>query len=156
METTSARAILDEEHLRLLALGYWISGAITAFFSLIGLMYAGMGAFIGATVRSQAIQRSGEPPPAFVGWIFAAIGLFLFVAMLTMAILKFRVAVCLKRRQSRTFCLVVAGISCLEVPYGTALGALTFMALGRPSVMAMFHAGIGDTAQATSALPPVL
>ncbi len=60
--------------------------------------------------------------------------------MITMAALKFYTAVCLKQRKSRTFCLVVAAISCLEVPYGTILGVFTFLVLERPSVARLFGA----------------
>jgi hypothetical protein len=33
---------------------------------------------------------------------------------------------------------IFAAISCLELPYGTALGLVTFSVLGRPSVKTMF------------------
>jgi hypothetical protein len=40
-----------------------------------------------------------------------------FVRVLgTVALLKFRAAICLKRRTSRTFCMVVAGIRCPGIP----------------------------------------
>lgn len=134
------QAFADQEHLRLLALGYYVSAAITAVFSLIGLLYAGMGAVIGLAVSkgAAAASQSGQPPPQFLGWIFGLIGFGLFAFMITMAALKFYTAVCLNQRKSRTFCLVVAAISCLEVPYGTILGVFTFLVLERPSVARLF------------------
>ena len=36
-------------------------------------------------------------------------------------------------------CQITAGLSCLEIPYGTVLGALTFVVLARPSVAALFR-----------------
>jgi hypothetical protein len=133
------QTIIDEEHLKLLSIGYMISAATSAFFSLIGLMYMFMGIFMGAVISHQAeVASKGQPPPAFIGWLFGAIGLGMFLFLIGMAAAKFRTALCLKRRESRTFCMVVAGISCLEVPYGTVLGVLTFMALGRNSVEQLF------------------
>lgn len=44
-------------------------------------------------------------------------------------------------RRSLTFCQVVAGLSCLELPYGTLLGVLTFVVAGRPSVGRLFQGG---------------
>jgi len=38
--------------------------------------------------------------------------------------------------------MVMAGISCLEVPYGTVLGALSFVVLGRESVVQLFNSGV--------------
>ena len=135
------QSIIDEEHLKLLSLGYMISAATTAFFSLIGLAYMAMGALMSAVLshQSETASTRGQAPPAFFGWFLAAIGLGMFLFLAAMAAAKFRTAFCLKRRTSRTFCMVVAGISCLEVPYGTVLGVLTFMVLGRDSVATLFH-----------------
>jgi hypothetical protein len=134
------QAVIDDEHLKLLSIFYLVSAGLTAFFSFFGLFYAAMGGFIGyaLTHAPQAQTGPGGPPPEFLGWIFAVIGCAIFVFGMTMAILKFYVGRCLKRRTSRTFCLVIAAISCLEFPYGTALGVFTFIVLGRPSVMRLF------------------
>jgi hypothetical protein len=40
---------------------------------------------------------------------------------------------------------VTAAISCLEVPYGTLLGVLTFMVMARPSVRALFDLSESDS-----------
>ena len=45
----------------------------------------------------------------------------------------------LTRKQNLTLIQILAGLSCLHVPYGTALGVLTFMVLGRPTVRALFE-----------------
>jgi len=34
--------------------------------------------------------------------------------------------------------MIVAGLGCLAVPYGTLLGVFTFVVLGRPSVVRLF------------------
>ncbi len=132
---------LDDEHLKLLSIFYLVSAGLTALFSLFGLFYAMMGSFVGyAVTHSPQVQNArGGPPPQFVGLFFAVFGGFIFVSMLTMAILKFYVSGCLKRRTSRRFCMVIAAITCIEFPYGTALGVFTFMVLARPSVMEKFH-----------------
>ncbi len=91
--------------------------------------------------RMPATEHAQQPPPEFVGWIFAGIGVVFFLIFGTIALLKLRTAHCLKRRTSRTFCMVVAAIGCLEFPYGTVLGVLTFIVLGRESVSRLFEAG---------------
>lgn len=135
------QAVIDDEHLNLLSIFYMVSAGLTALFSFFGLFYAAMGGFIGyaLTHAPQAQTGAGGPPPEFLGWVFAAIGCGIFVFGMTMAILKFYVARCLKRRTSRTFCLVIGAISCLEFPYGTALGVFTFIVLGRPTVTEKFR-----------------
>jgi hypothetical protein len=133
------QSIIDEEHLRMLSLGYKISAGAAGLFALFGLFYVGMGAMMGAVLsRMPATERAQQPPPAFVGWIFAGIGLAFFLILGTIALFKLRTASCLKRRTSKTFCMVVAAIGCLEFPYGTALGVLTFIVLGRETVSRMF------------------
>jgi hypothetical protein len=137
------KSIVDDEHLKLLSLGYMISAGISAFFSLFGLMYMAMGILMGAAISHFPVAgNTGGPPPAFVGWIFGGIGFVIFVLMILMAALKFRVAICIKNRMSRTFCMVVAGISCLGIPYGTILGVLTLVVLERESVTRMFSSGV--------------
>jgi hypothetical protein len=136
------QSIIDEEHLKLLSLGYMISAGTTAFFSLFGLMYVVMGSVMGFMFSHMPANanRANQPPPAFIGWIFGAIGLAFMIGFGAIALLKLRAGFCLKRRTSRTFCMVVAAISCLEVPYGTALGVLTFIVLGRETVSRLFEA----------------
>ena len=139
-EEADRQSIIDAEHLKLLSLCYVISAAFAAFFACFGLFYVVMGIVmsIAFSHAPSAIGRAGEPPPPFVGWIFAGIGLVFFALAAAVAIARLWTARCIKHRNSRTFCMVVAGLGCLEVPYGTALGVLSFIVLGRPSVAKQF------------------
>jgi hypothetical protein len=140
-EDPGRQATIDDEHLKLLSIGYMIAAALTACFSLLGIFYAFMGWAIGYAVSHSAQAESAQPgpPPEFIGWIFGAIGIAIFIFMATMAVLKFMAGRYLRQHTSRTFIMVVAAISCLEVPYGTVLGAFTFIVLGRQSVMRLFR-----------------
>jgi uncharacterized BrkB/YihY/UPF0761 family membrane protein len=133
------QTIVDEEHLRLLSIGYFVSSGITAFFSLFGLLYVFLGAMMGLTFSEAAKKSNQSPPPAFLGWILAIVGLVVFLFLITMAVLKFLTARYIQKRRSRAFCMVVAAISCLEIPYGTLLGVFTFIAVGRNSVKDLFE-----------------
>ena len=46
----------------------------------------------------------------------------------------------LARRERYTFCLVVAGVECMFMPFGTVLGVFTIIVLSRPSVKDLFGA----------------
>lgn len=133
------RAAIDAEHLRLLSIGYVVSGILSALFSLLGLVYLGIGIVMGAALSHEVAKAGKEAPPAFLGYLFGCIGLCIFLFMVLLAGLKFRAAWCLKHRRSRTYCMVVAGISCLGIPYGTLLGVFSFVVLGRTSVREMFE-----------------
>jgi hypothetical protein len=145
------QGILDGEHLRLLRIGYFIQGGTTVFICLFGLLYVFMGIFAFSSFANTP-RSYGAPPPQFVGYIFAGIGGFFTLAGATLATLKFLTARALGRRRSRTLCIVTAALSCVFVPYGTALGVSTFVVLGRPSVRTLFNGGA--KAPATGGSPP--
>jgi hypothetical protein len=56
-------------------------------------------------------------------------------------LLRLYTARCLRLRKNHALCQVVAGLSCIDVPYGTALGVITFNVLGRSSVRELFEPG---------------
>jgi hypothetical protein len=143
-EEFDRQSIVDEEHLKLLSVGYLISAGVAAFFSVFGLFYVFIGVMM-SVVISHAPPPTGRTggPPAFIGWIFAGIGLVLFLLAIGVAIARFWAARCIKQRKSRTFCMVIAALGCLEFPYGTALGVLSFIVLGRESVAKQFTANSG-------------
>src|SRR5208282_2216763 len=98
-DDTIRQTVIDEEHLKLLSLGYMISGAATAFFSLFGLFYVFMGVMMSFTFSRMPKPAGGmgQEPPAFIGWFFAGIGLAFLLVLVSLALLKFRAAVCLRR-----------------------------------------------------------
>ena len=141
MPEETRQSIIDEEHLKMLSLGYAVSAGVSAFYSLFGLLYVFMGIMM-STALSHLPQTPANPaqapPPAFVGWIFSFIGLAFFLIAIAVTAARFRAAWCIKHRKSRVFCMVIAGIGCLEFPYGTVLGIFSFLVLGRDSVVPLF------------------
>jgi len=153
---SNRQQIVDEEHLRLLRICYFIMGGTSAFGLLFGLIYLVMGLFMAASFGSMPHQSAPNAPPAFMGWLFAAIGAFLVVFAGGYATLCLLTGRALGRRQSRTLCLVTAGLSCVHIPFGTALGIFTFSVLGRPSVQALFLApAFPAPPQARNSAPPL-
>ena len=139
MRNEEHQTVVDNEHLRVLSICYYISAGMTAVTSLFGLFYATVGSFF-TLVLSQAPTEPDAPPhPELFGLIFVVIGFGIFAVAASLAILKVLVARRLKQRRSRTFCMFVAGFSCLGVPFGTALGIFTFVILSRDSVRRMFE-----------------
>ena len=136
---SSEQQILDVEHLRLLRIGYFVSAGVTGFYALFGLAYLGMGTVLG-TMLGKLPQQPGMqgPPPEVIGWIFAAVGGVFTCFGVGVGALKLYVARCLLERKAHTLCVAVAVFTCLEIPYGTVLGAFTFSVLTRPSVKTLF------------------
>jgi len=134
------QSIIDDEHLKLLSLGYMVAAGIAAAFSIFGLFYVLMGIVMAFSMSHLPAGNANNQPPAFIGWLFAGVGVVIFIFAIGVALARFWAGKCVKQRKSRTFCMVVAGIGCLEFPYGTALGVLSFMVLSRPSVVKQFVA----------------
>ena len=152
MDSFERQEVLNAEHLRLLRIGYFVMGGVSAFTSLFGIFYAFMGVFVLSTIRHSPASH-GQPPPEFIAWLFAAIGLLIVVLGGTYAALAFFTARNLRLRRGRTICLVTAGLTCIYIPFGTLLGIFTFSVLGQPSVIQWFAYSSAD-APLTPPLPP--
>jgi hypothetical protein len=126
----------DAEHLKLLALVYYIRGGINALFSCIFIIYIVMGGIF--LMVPQVSHNNNNAPPAVMGLIFMILGSALLVVGWSIAGLTIYAGHCLTRRRHRGFCMVVAAINCLFIPYGTLLGVFSFMVLQRPSVQQLF------------------
>jgi hypothetical protein len=124
------------DDLRLLSIFHYVLAGLSALFGLLPLIYVGLGALI----LSGALDgKQGDAPPAFLGWIVIAFGLFalllaaLYVAGLVVA------GRSLARRRNWLFCMIMAAISCAFAPLGTALGVFTIIVLSRGETKALFQ-----------------
>ncbi len=134
------QAVTDQEHLRLLSIGYLVAAGYAAFVSLFFLLFAFIGGLIAAAVAFGPSPPGQDPAAQFLVWIFPLFGFGMLLFMMVPAGLQIVAARRLTRRRSRTFCMVIAAITCLSVPFGTLLGIFTFMVLTRPSVARLFDA----------------
>jgi len=128
----------DDRHLRLLATFHYIVAGLIALFSCIFLLHLAMGIMI--IVSPETMKSSnGSMPPTFLGWLFAFIGGFAILSGWAFAICLAFAGRFLSRRKKYLFCLVVAAISCMFMPFGTVLGVFTIITLQRPSIKQLFN-----------------
>ncbi len=120
----------DVKHLRLLEIFHYVYAGLNGLFSSLGLFYAGVGVFFLTAMQNQ----SPNPPPKMMGWMFTGMGAGIIVLALASAALYVFTGRCLRNRRYHTFCLIIAGLSCLNAPLGTILGVFTFLVLLRPQV----------------------
>lgn len=144
MTENERQQLLDIEHLRLLRIGYLIAGFTNVAFALFPLIHVSVGLAI--LLGAFPEEPSADAVPRVLGLMFILMGGAVSLIFAVGATLKLVTARRIRQRQSKTFCMVTAALSCLGVPYGTALGVSTFLILARPSVSALF-----DTAR-----PPTL
>lgn len=130
----------DRDHLRILALMH----ALFAGLGLLGLAFLGAHyAMMRTMMRPEFMQHGGQPPPpgffSVFLWFYALFGALMLAGM----ILNLLAARWLKARRRRTFCIVVAALDTLQVPFGTALGVFSILVLMRESVRQAFDAPPG-------------
>ncbi len=131
----------DEQHLRTLTIFYYILAGFSALLGCLGLMYIGIGAAMALFAQGVTSSDPDAPPPGvirLIGLGIAGIAGLALAAQLVIAALQFLVGRFIALRRHRMFCLVIAGLICLWVPLGTALGVYTFVVLTRPGVIEWF------------------
>ncbi|MDR6093565.1 hypothetical protein [Stenotrophomonas sp. SORGH_AS_0321] len=138
MSTTPLGA-QDADHLRLLSIFHYVVAGITALFSLFPLIHLLMGLAIVTGHLPMESEQGNEPfDPRLFGWFFVAFAGAFIAGGLTLAGFMAYAGRCLAQRRRHVLCMVVAGISCCFMPFGTVLGVFTLIVLVRPSVKAAF------------------
>jgi hypothetical protein len=148
MNTDDAvRRAIDDEHLKLLSIFYYVLGAVNAFWAMFPLIYVVFGFILAVAIPCIPVKPGEVPPPAFVGWLIMFFGLVASAVIAVFAALKIYVGYCIARRSHRTLCYVVAALCCLSIPFGTLLGVFTFIVLSRPTVAAQFDQTTAEVVQ---------
>ena len=124
----------DEQHLDLLAIFHYVVGGLTALFPCVFLIHVA----IGIALLCGAFDGAEGAPPKVVAWMFILIPSAFILAGWTLAGFIIATGLKLKRRTSRTFCIVVAGIECMLMPLGTVLGVFTLVVLMKDSVKELY------------------
>jgi hypothetical protein len=126
----------DEEHLKLLSIFHYVVAGCAALFALFPVIYLIFGLVM--LLAPASFAGNGSPPPAFVGWIFIIMGSVFIILGWTFAAFVFTAGRFLARRKHYTFCLVMAGVECLFMPFGTVLGVFSILVLIRETVKPLF------------------
>jgi hypothetical protein len=127
----------EHEHLRLLAIFHWVVAGIAALVALLPLIHLAIGI---AMISGAFPDPKGQASIRLVGWLFVAFASVWIACGLAFAVCLALAGRCLSQRRRYTYCLVMAGIACAFMPFGTVLGVFTIMLLTRESVRALFAA----------------
>jgi hypothetical protein len=141
----------DAEHLRLLSVFHYVVAGIGAVFSCFPVFHLGFGLAMlfapGVFENSQHGQHNDPQVLRIVGGVLTAFAATFILVGWAISFCVFLAGRYLAWRRRYVFCLVMAGILCMMMPFGTVLGVFTIIVLMRPSVKAMFER------QAAEALP---
>jgi hypothetical protein len=141
MEPSERQEIIDAEHLRILAICYYVSGGMGIFFSCFALLYVVIGLVMAlAAGFAEHANRHGNAEGAVaIGLVIALVGgLFLLFGWIIGG-LTIYAGRSIQQRRNRTLTLIVATMHCLWMPIGTVLGVFTFIVLMRPSVTRLYE-----------------
>ncbi|MGA9779464.1 MAG: hypothetical protein ACLPRE_11955 [Limisphaerales bacterium] len=137
----------DEEHLRLLSIFHYVVAGLAALFALFPIFHLIFGIFMILAPQKFAGHGQEQPPLALMGWFFVIFASVFITLGWTIAALILTTGRFLARHRHYQFCLVMAGVECLFMPFGTVLGVFTILVLVRESVKPLF----GVNPPATSA-----
>ena len=128
----------DEDQLRLLSIFHYVVGGLAGFFALFPIFHLIVGLFF--IFAPNKFAGKGEPPPAFIGWFFVIFAAVFIALGWVFAAFVFTAGRFLARRKHYLFCLVMAAVECIFMPFGTVLGVFTIIVLMRESVKQRFTA----------------
>ncbi len=129
----SQQEIVDNEHLNLLSIFYFIFGGLTLFTSFILLAYI---TIFSAIFSNIPINDSdlGEFPLDILFYIVTGIFIFIFAY----GILLIIAGVNIRKKTNRIFSLITGSIAIMSFPFGTALGVFSIIVLTRNSVAELY------------------
>ena len=127
----------DAEHVRLLSIFHFVFAGLALF----GIGFLCLHYFIMHSVFSNPDMWKSPtqpmPPQAFFD-VFVWVCAFMGVLLLAGLVVNVLSGLFLWRRQHRVFSLVIGGLNCLQIPFGTALGVFTILVLSRDSVRELY------------------
>ena len=128
----------DEDQLKLLSIFHYVVGGVAGLFALFPIIHLIIGLLF--ILAPQKFNSQGTPPPVFIGWLFVILASVFITIGWVFAAFVLTTGRFLAKRKHRTFCLVMAGIECIFMPFGTVLGVFTIVVLMRESIKGLFIA----------------
>ncbi len=135
----------DLQHLNLLSIFHYVIGGIKYVFGCFPIFHLVLGIII--LLMPMKPGDKDAIPNVLMGGFFILFALVFIAVSWTLATMMIIVGYKLSRRKSYMFCLVIACIECLSMPFGTILGVFTIILLSRPSVKALFNPPPAETTQ---------
>jgi len=129
----------DRQHLQILSVFHYVVAGAAAIFACLPIVHLAVGMGM-VTGRFGAAK---EPVLRVFGPLLIAVASVLILSGWAFAVLLAVAATYLRANRHYTFCLVMAGVACAFVPFGTVLGVLTLVVLSRPAVRAAFAPASG-------------
>ena len=127
----------DIENLRVLSIFHYVVGGLGCLMSCIPLIHMIVGLVF---ILSPEILESngGDSLPAFIGWMFFAMGLLFFLVCQGVSICIIISGRFIAKQKKYLFSFISGCIECAFFPFGTVLGVFTIVILSRDSVKKLY------------------
>lgn len=134
----SREEIVNNEHLNLLSIFYFIMGGLSLLGAFILFIYSVVFGFLlsNDTIR-ESMNESGEEAGMIFG-IITSVLVILFILILAIGILQIISGFKLRKRTHRMLTMIMGIVALPSFPIGTALGVFTLVVLSRPGVIEMY------------------
>jgi hypothetical protein len=126
----------DLQNLRLLSIFHYVVAGFAALMGCFPIIHLVIGIALLTGEFPQAPQS--DFPQTLFGAFFAGIAGLAILTMWSLAACLVVAGRFLGQQRRRMFCVVVAAVECLLVPFGTVLGVITLIILHKPTVMERF------------------
>jgi hypothetical protein len=127
----------DEQYLKLLSIFHYVVGAVAGLFACFPIIHLVAGIFI---VVGGLTHSTQDGISVIFGLIFVAVAGSMILFGWAFAVCIILAGRFIAKRRNYMFCLVMAGIECTFMPFGTVLGVFTIITLVRSSVRERFEA----------------
>ncbi len=124
------------KNLPTLSILHYVYGALICLGGFAALMLIGVGVFM----QSDLVMDGGpDQPPEWLGAFFQAFGVAIFVVLELWGVFVILSGHWISKKRNRTGSIVIAALSLLSFPFGTALGVFTLVALMNDEVKAEYE-----------------
>ena len=139
----------DQQYLKILSIFHFVVAGISALFACFPILHFVAGIVMLCVGFGMGISGEAALPeaviPGFVGLFFALIAGSMILFGWAFAVCEALAGWFISKRSRYMYCLVMAGVECIFVPFGTVLGVFTIITLMKPSVKELF--GVLETTE---------
>jgi len=131
----------DEQYLKILAIFHFVVAGISALFACFPILHFLMGLGMLAVSLGLGVSEGAFPEavvPGLVGLLFTLIAGSVILFGWAFAVCVALAGLFLLKKKRHMFCVVMGGVECIFMPFGTVLGVFTIITLMKPSVKELF------------------
>ena len=131
----------DEQYVKILAIFHFVVAGMAALFACFPIIHFVMGLGMLGLSLGAGVSEGSFPEaviPGLVGLIFTLIAGSAILLGWAFAVCVALAGLFLLKKKRHMFCVVMGGVECMFMPFGTVLGVSTVITLMKPSVKALF------------------